>query len=428
MRFFPFRKIYFPFFILIVFGFNKNTIAQNKASKELHLNDCINLAIESSYRLQTDSLLINTLQMQVQQEQASYYPEISGSVALNGLFLSPYTFGQHFLQAVADWDLGKFWYKTHEIKQKQMERQVAMSEQNKREISSVVAGLYLDVLQKQYEKQILDARVAYLKKHLDILTVLWKAGTIQQLDILQTQSSMNSVNEKILQKNLEIGQVKYALARLMNYPSDTHFAVAPISDRQNPLLTNPQAGSNWVEQHPLSQIAQKEFEAEQLKKREVQASLLPHIQAISGYAFDRDPTGDGNYVMLGLGATIPIFRWGKTDYQLREIDFNAAAIQSNKKDIERELSIRYGQIEKQIQQYKTILDFQQEKIKTDVQVMQVAEVNYEAGLATHLDFLIAQQTLTETKLKINEVQNRYLKSVVALYLLTGQTEKINALQ
>jgi hypothetical protein len=37
---------------------------------------------------------------------------------------------------------------------------------------------------------------------------------------------------------------------------------------------------------------------------------------------------------------------------------------------------------------------------------------------------MAQQTLTETELKINTVRNQYLKSVIAMWLLTGQTDKI----
>ena len=68
--------------------------------------------------------------------------------------------------------------------------------------------------------------------------------------------------------------------------------------------------------------------------------------------------------------------------------------------------------------------FSRKKLNTDREVVKVAEINYKAGLATNLDFLMAQQTLTETELKINTVRNQYLKSVVAMWLLTGQTEKI----
>jgi len=398
------------------------------AQTTLNLDDCIQLAIENSYQLQADSLLSETLQMLVKQEQSAYNPQISGSGGISGLFLSPYTFGQHYLQAVADWDLGLFWHRTADIQQKQAEQQQAITEQNKLEITGVITGLYLDVLQNQQEQQILQSKTDYLSKHIGILTVLWKAGTIQQLAVLQTQSALNSLNEEMLQKKLSTEQAKYAMARLMGMSSSDQFSVAPILKQlPSPPKLN-QVPETWLENHPQAQILQKEYEKELLMKKDVQASSMPHIQAFSGYTFDGDPTGDGNYMLLGLGATIPIYSWKKKDYQLREIDFMAEAIQSQKKNAERDLSIQYGQLLRQIQQERKIIDFQQEKIETDEQAATVAELNYKAGLATNLDFLMAQQTLTETRLKINMVRIRYLKSVVAFLLLTGQTEEIKNIQ
>lgn len=414
------------FVILNLLFFGSTNILNAQTS--LNLNECIQRAVQNSYQLQSDSLLTKSLQMVVKQEQSAYNPQISGSVGISGLFLSPYTFGQHYLQAIADWDLGRFWQKTADIQQKQTEQQEAVTNQNRLEITGVITGLYLDVLQNQLEQQILQSKIDYLSKHIDILTLLWKAGTIRQLDILQTQSSLNSVKEEMMQKVLGAEQAKYAMAHLMGLNSPDQFSVAPVTNKlPSPAEVN-QVPESWLENHPQSQIFQKEYERELLLKRNVQASFMPHIQAFSGYTFDGDPTGDGSYILLGLGATIPIYSWKKKDYQLSEIDFMAESIQNQKKNTERNLSIRYGQIIQQIQQYKKIIDFQQEKIATDREAANVSELNYKAGLATNLDFLMAQQTLMETELKINSVRNQYLKSVVAFWLLTGQIEEIKNIQ
>ncbi len=398
------------------------------AQTTLNLNDCIELAIENSYQLEVDSLLSQSLQTVIEQEQSAYNPQISASAGISGLFLSPYTFGQHYLQAVADWDLGRFWHKTADIQQKQVEQQLAITDQNRLEITGVITGLYLDVRQNQLEQKILQSKLDILSKHIEILTILWKAGTIQQLDILQTQSSLNTVKEEMLQKKIGAEQAKYAMSRLMNFGSPDQFLLAELNSELPDPAGVEQIPDTWLENHPQAQVIQKEYEKELLMKKDVLASYMPHIQAFSGYTFDGDPTGDGNYVLLGLGATIPIFSWGRKDYQMQEIDFTADAIQAQKKNTERELLIRYGQIIRQIQQYKAIIDFQQEKIATDREVVQVAELNYKAGLATNLDFLLARQMLTETELKMNTARNQYLKSVVALWLLTGQTEQIKNIQ
>ncbi len=411
-----------------VFVFSLFYSGHSNAQTILKLEDCIQLAIQNSYQLQSDSLLSQSLQMLVKQEQSAYNPQISGSAGISGLFLSPYSFGQHYLQAVADWDLGRFWHKTADIQQKQSEQQEAVIQQNKLEITGVITGLYLDVLQSQLEQEILQSKIDYLSHHIEILTVLWKAGTIQQLDILQTQSSLNTVKEELMQKELGAEQAKYAIARLTGLNSAEQFSVAPISrDLPSPAEVS-QVPETWLENHPRSQLLQKEYEKELLMKKDVQAGFMPHIQAYSGYTFDGDPTGDGNYVLLGLGATIPVFSWKKKDYQMREIDFTAEAIQTQKKNAERDLSIQYGQLLQQISRYRKIIDFQQEKIAADREVAKVAELNYKAGLATNLDFLMAQQTLTETELNVNNARNQYLKSVVAFWLLSGQTEEIKNIQ
>jgi len=403
-------------------------LAQNNKPKGLTLNDCIALSIQNNYLLQSDSILSQSLQMVVKQEQAAYHPQISGSAGSSGFFLSPYSFGQHYLQAVADWDLGRFWHKTADIQQKQVEQHEALTKQNKLEITGVITGLYLDVLQNQLEIKILQARLDYLNQHIDILNMLWKAGTTRQLDILQTQSSLNKVKEEMMQKELVAKQAKYALARLMGLDSPEQFSMKPLNKELPSLAEVNQVPEIWLERHPQIQVFQKEYEKELLMKKEVKASFMPHVQAFSGYTFDSDPTADGNYVLMGIGVTLPLYSWKKKDYRLQEIDFTADAIQNQKKNAARDLSIQYGQLLQQIQQYKVIFDFQQEKVATDREAANVAELNYKAGLATNLDFLTAQQTLQETQLKINTVRNQYLKSVVAFWLLTGQTERIKNIQ
>lgn len=412
---------------LLLAAWAESAEGQPSHSPEFSLKACIERAMQNSYQLESDSLLTASLQMVVKQEQSAYRPQISGSAGISGLFLSPYTFGQHYLQAVADWDLGRFWHKTAAIPQKQVEQQQMITEGNKLEIIGVITGLYLDVLQYQLEQQILQSQIDYLSKHIETLTVLWKAGTIRQLEILQARSPLNSLKEELMQKELQTRQTKYALARLMGLDSADRFNVATVAEELPAPDIAGEVEDSWLLKHPQVAKIRKEYEKELLMKKDVEAAYLPHIQAYSGYTLDGDPTGDGNYVLLGLGVTIPVFSWGKKEYQLHEIDFSAEAIQSRMQKEKRNLSIRFGQMAQQIRQTKKMLDFQQEKIKTERQSAEIAELNYKSGLATHLELMTARQKLTEAELKLNSVRNRYLKSVVAFWLLTGQTDSIETI-
>ena len=222
------------------------------------------------------------------------------------------------MQAVADWDIGRFLKKTADIRQMESLQQEISAFQDSLEITGVVTGLYFDVLQAQLEIQILQTRLAYLNKHLEILQVLWKAGTIQKLDILQTRSIINKANEDIMQKELIDKQLKYAMSRIMGFSSTDEFAVDTLSMVLPPPGIIDQVPDTWLENHPQVRGFQNLYEKELLMKNEVRAAYLPHIQVISGYTLDGDPTGDGDYTLLSIGATIPVFSWERKDSDIRD--------------------------------------------------------------------------------------------------------------
>jgi outer membrane protein TolC len=287
-----------------------------------------------------------------------------------------------------------------------------------------VTGLYFDVLQSQLEIQILKTRLAYLNKHLDILQIMWKAGTIQKLDILQTQSIINKLREDIMQKELISDQLNNTISRIMGFSSADGFTVDTLSM----VLPSPgiidMVPRTWIENHPQVLGFQNKYEKELLMKKEVQAAYLPHIQMISGFTLDGDPTSEGNYSLLAIGATIPVFSWEKKEYELGEIDYAANAIQAQKKNAERNLFTSYDQVTTQIKQINKIIEFQESKLRNDMEAANLSESNYLSGIATNLDYLSAQEKLTETRLNINTLRYQYLKSVIAFWLLTGQEDKI----
>jgi outer membrane protein TolC len=214
------------------------------------------------------------------------------------------------------------------------------------------------------------------------------------------------------------------MSRIMGFSSTDEFSVDTLSMVLPPPGIIDQVPDTWMENHPQVRGFQNLYDKELLMKNEVRAAYLPHIQVISGYTLDGDPTGDGNYTLLSIGATIPVFSWERKDYQLGEIDYTAKAIQEQKKNAERDLNTSFDQVTAQIMQIDNIIEFQKTKLQNDLEAANMSESNYLSGIATNLDFLTAQQKLIETRLNINTLRYQYLKSVMALWLLTGQVDEI----
>ena len=74
------NKRFSTFVLMILFfvGLNNYLTAQNIQATSYDLKNCIDLAVQNSYQLQSDSLLSKSLEMQVKQEQAGSYPQITG--------------------------------------------------------------------------------------------------------------------------------------------------------------------------------------------------------------------------------------------------------------------------------------------------------------------------------------------------------------
>ncbi|NOX86422.1 MAG: TolC family protein [Chlorobi bacterium] len=73
-------------------------------------------------------------------------------------------------------------------------------------------------------------------------------------------------------------------------------------------------------------------------------------------------------------------------------------------------------------------DLQTERKSITEKAVSFAEVNYKAGISTNLDYLSAQQRLTNTQLAIEETRLKYTMNLIEFYVTTNQVDKIIALE
>ncbi len=62
------------------------------------------------------------------------------------------------------------------------------------------------------------------------------------------------------------------------------------------------------------------------------------------------------------------------------------------------------------------------------EALQIAQANYQAGLATNLDYLAAQEQLAEIHISVRKTQLQYVMNLIDYYATTNQLEAISKLQ
>jgi len=391
----------------------------------LSLAQCLDLAAKNSFQLQAGDADIQAARAAYRVDRTRYFPHISAGLAHNQLFYQQYNYRQQVGQALLDWSAGDWLLKTADIQQKNLLAQQANREQTYLEITNQVALLYVAILQKQVNRAVLQNRLNLLNEHLQISQALWQAGTRTQLDVLQTQSAINQLQEEMLAVELEADNLRQELAKRLNLPDYRALRLQEFPER---FVEMDSLSSLALQQNPLLKSLAFQYEAQQLRLREVQAARLPHVQMTGGYFVDRDPTAEGNFWQVGAGLQFPLFRWGLSKFQQQEIRAVAASLQLQQAEIGRDLQIRLSQINERLKKLKEIYRRQAERLATMRQLLQLATANYQAGLITNLEYLTAQKELTENELTIQETRLDYLLDLIEIYTLTNQTDKIATLQ
>ena len=396
-------------------------------ASSLTLKDCLQRAQQNSYRLKADEQRIESAQQNFYFDKSRTRPQISGELAGEQRLFDQYSFNQVVALVHADWSLGDFLLKTARAAQQDVLMAKAEKEQIRLQTSRRAALLYMSSLQKQTQADLLKNRLDLLQAHHNVAQALWQAGTRTQLDVLQTESEMSQIQEQMARLDIERQNLLQELGRLMDVQKTESLQLGAIETATICTQPAPTLAAGMLRSNPIMMALNYQIKAQQIRTRAVRAQQLPHVHVAGGYFADSDPTGDGNYYQMNAGIDLPLFRWGQTKFQRQESRALTQSLQLQQKDVERELIIHIEQTIKTLDKLKNVLDLQNNRLNTTQKAFQFAEANYQAGLITNLDYLSAQQQLTETQMAIQKTQLEYVMNLIEFYVTTNQVEKIEEL-
>lgn len=417
------------FLILNVFLLISAVITvQAEGINNLTLQECLKRAEQSSYRLQAEEQRMNAAENLYQFQRSQSLAQLSGGWSLEQHYLAPYNFHQQGALVQAKWSLGDFWLKTARAAYQDALMVAAEKEQSRLEVTRRVALIYIGILQKQSQHQLLQKRLNLLQAHHDVAQALWQAGTRPQLDVLQTESEMLELREKMMLLDIEQDNLWQELARLIDWresskPQLSYIKAATIIAQPLPKLNETIMANN-----PLLQAFSYQVNAQKIREKAVTAQQWPQLFFGGGYFNDGDPTGGGNYWQINAGLELPLFRWGATKFRRQQSRAIVKSLLSQKEDFKRELTIHLEQTLKKLERLKSVIELQYKRLQINKMTYRIAEANYQAGLITNLEYLTAQQQLTETQISIQETKLEYVGNLVEFFVVTNQVEKMAKLQ
>ncbi len=417
-------KTYFVFLFSIV---GVSLFAQKQT---ITLSQCIDSVQAHSYLLQAEIYNTQSASKSVDIRHAGYLPSIIGNVGGEGRFLGAdqYNFGQQWTMIHGDWALGNLLKKTDMIARQELVTANLMQEKVRIDGISRVTSLYMNVLQKRRELDLLDERISFLGKHKVVASSLWKAGIRTRLDILQTETGISVTQEEKVRVGMQIKNSLQELKHLMGISGGDSIKLQSINTTD--LIAGVDKNSlsgQLVINNPLYRILQSQVQTRQLQISDIEAKQWPHVFVGGGYFVDGDPTADGNYWSVQAGVAIPIYQWGAIKNEKEKTIVLAESKNMELQDISRELNIHVDKTLTQLVELKKMMTVSQERMKTLEESLELANLNYKAGWITNLEYLAVQQQLTSTLIKIETIRLEYILNLIEFYLTTNQVDIIRTM-
>ncbi|NOX86421.1 MAG: TolC family protein [Chlorobi bacterium] len=322
----------------------------------LTLEDCIRLAEQNSYQLQSDDHFISATEKQASLLKSQAIPKIGGDLAMENRFLQPYYFNQVWASVHADWSLGDLIQKTGRSAMQDIQTQKLVKEQNRLNIIGRSTSLYISILQVKKQIEILSVRLGFLQKHRELSQGMWKAGIRTRLDVLQTESEMVKLQEDTARLAIVRNNLRNELALLLGWQNADSLRLASLPVTAITKAPIPQASLQMLADNPLIASYDSRVKAQQYRTQEVTAGQIPHVMLGGGYFSDGDPTGDGNYWRVDAGITIPIYYGHESGYRKQRSEAIAESLASQKQNVERELMIHLAKIYEKLVNLKGLLD------------------------------------------------------------------------
>ena len=418
-------RLYWLISLFLMFAFIPLMQAQT-----ISLSQCIDSVQSHSYILRAEKFNTDAAAKSVEIRHAGYLPSISGNVGAEGRFLGSdqYSFGQQWTMIHGDWSLGNLISKTEDIAKQKLITATLKQEKVRIDGISRVTSLYMNILQKQKQLELLKERISFLEKHKAVAQSLWKAGVKTRLDVLQTETEISITEEEKVRTDMEIRNSVQELARLTGFDEDK---ITLENIDSGSLVNNADSVSfdaTLVSGNPMYRMLESQIQTQQLRINDVEARQWPHIFVGGGYFIDGDPTADGNFWSLQTGITIPIYQWKSIRNEKSQVMLMSEAKSMELQDLERELTIHVTKTVTRLNDLKRILDVAQKRLKTLEESLELAGLNYKAGWITNLEYLAVQQQVTKNMIRIEAVRLEYILNLIEYYLTTNQVDKIKAME
>ena len=275
------------------------------------------------------------------------------------------------------------------------------------------------------EIEVTKATLVLLGEQVRIANAQATGGTQPYSVVLTLQSQLASTEATLPPLEEKIDQAADLLAALSGRtPASWKEPTPVLSDLRLPEDVPVSVPSQLVRQRPDVLVAEAQLHGANAGIGVATAAMLPNITLTGGAGVNNTSLGNlfastSPFWSVGAGLTQPIFHGGALYYQRKAaIDARDAAAAQYRQTV---LSA-FQQVEDSLRGLThdaDALTAQTEAVETAEKAMRLIQANYQSGIATYLQVLVADGQYLQAKLGYVQAVAQRLQDTVALYVALG---------
>lgn len=313
---------------------------------------------------------------------------------------------------------------------KQVETSVNLSEvtlklQQQQHILTV-AESYFDVLRQQSLTQAYLQEEQALLQQLNMMNAKLREGLVAKSDVSEAQAQYQNARANRIATQVQLLLAQEQLQQLIGPYRDKLAVIRDDFVYQKPQPTQLTAWEDLARNHNLEiQQARLQQRYAEDQKRVEKAALYPQLEAVGTYGYNQQQpssvlSNDGQFDQIGIEMNWNAFTGGRTQRSIQK-----AAVNVRKSEAQLDAAIRKAQTEVkkafyQVETDQAKLEARQAAMQSSQVVSEASQAQYQEGLKTMVDVLLAQRNAFSTKQDYVNAKYDYVLNVLRLKAAVGQ--------
>lgn len=313
---------------------------------------------------------------------------------------------------------------------KQVETSVNLSEvtlklQQQQHILTV-AESYFDVLRQQSLTQAYLQEEQALLQQLNMMNAKLREGLVAKSDVSEAQAQYQNARANRIATQVQLLLAQEQLQQLIGPYRDKLAVIRDDFVYQKPHPAQLTAWEDLARSHNLEiQQARLQQRYAEDQKRVEKAALYPQLEAVGTYGYNQQQpssvlSNDGQFDQIGIEMNWNAFTGGRTQRSIQK-----AAVNVRKSEAQLDAAIRKAQTEVkkafyQVETDQAKLEARQAAMQSSQVVSEASQAQYQEGLKTMVDVLLAQRNAFSTKQDYVNAKYDYVLNVLRLKAAVGQ--------